>query len=54
MAAVRIVPMTATYATDVAGWRYPPPYDCYDLAEVDPGFLVDPANGFFALTDDEP
>jgi ribosomal-protein-alanine N-acetyltransferase len=53
MAAVRIVPMTATYAIDIVGWRYPPPYDCYDMTEVDPDFLVDPANGFFALTDDD-
>ena len=46
MAAVRIVPMTEPYAADIAAWRYPPPYDCYDMTEVDPGFLVNPENGF--------
>ena len=53
MTGVRIVPMTATYAADIAGWRYPPPYDCYDMTDVDPGFLTDPESGFFALTDDD-
>ena len=53
MAAVRIVPMTEPYAADIAAWRYPPPYDCYDMTEVDPGFLVNPENGFFALTGDD-
>jgi [ribosomal protein S18]-alanine N-acetyltransferase len=52
MAGVRIVPMTAAYAADIAGWRYPPPYDCYDMTDVEPGFLTDPESGFFALTDD--
>jgi [ribosomal protein S18]-alanine N-acetyltransferase len=53
MAAVRIVPMTEAYAADIATWRYPPPYDCYDMTEVDPGFLVDQESGFFSLTDDD-
>ncbi|SRR5712691_1710210 len=43
--------MTQAYAADIAGWRYPAPYDCYDMTGVDPEFLVDPASGFFALTD---
>jgi [ribosomal protein S18]-alanine N-acetyltransferase len=50
---MRIVPMTLAYATDIAGWRYPPPYDCYDMTGVDPEFLVSPESGFFALTDDD-
>jgi ribosomal protein S18 acetylase RimI-like enzyme len=41
--------MTPAYAADIATWRYPPPYDCYDMAAADPAFLTDPANGFFAL-----
>ena len=45
--------MTAAFAADIVGWRYPPPYDCYDMTGVDPGFLVDAESGFFALTDDE-
>lgn len=46
---MEIVPMTASYAADIATWRYTPPYDCYDMTDVDPGFLVDPESGFFAL-----
>jgi [ribosomal protein S18]-alanine N-acetyltransferase len=45
--------MTQAYAADIGGWRYPPPYDCYDMTGVDPDFLVDPESGFFALTDDD-
>lgn len=51
MTGVRIVPMTQAYAADIAGWRYPAPYDCYDMTDVDPDFLVSPESGFFALTD---
>lgn len=53
MGRVRIVPMTAAYAADIATWRYPSPYDCYDMTGTDPSFLTDPASGFFALADDE-
>jgi RimJ/RimL family protein N-acetyltransferase len=48
---VQIVRMTAAYAADIVTWRYPPPYDCYDMAVADPGFLASPDSGFFALTD---
>jgi len=48
---VRIVPVTAAYAADIVTWRYPPPYDCYDMTGADPAFLTDPASGFFALVD---
>ncbi len=53
MTGMRIVPMTRAFAADIAGWRYPPPYDCYDMTGAEPDFLVDPASGFFALTDDD-
>ncbi len=43
--------MTASYATDITSWRYQPPYDCYDLTDVDPGFLTSEESGFFALVD---
>jgi ribosomal-protein-alanine N-acetyltransferase len=49
---VQFVPMTAHYAADVVTWRYEPPYDCYDMTGADPGFLADPANGFYALAGD--
>ena len=44
--------MTADHAADVVTWRYPAPYDCYDMTSADPAFLTDPASGFFALVDD--
>jgi [ribosomal protein S18]-alanine N-acetyltransferase len=44
--------MTPEYAADVVTWRYPEPYDCYDMTGADRGFLVDPAAGFYALVGD--
>jgi len=49
---VQIVPMTATYAAEVVTWRYPAPYDCYDMTDADPAFMASPGSGFFALTDE--
>jgi ribosomal-protein-alanine N-acetyltransferase len=49
---VQIVPMTAQFAADIITWRYQPPYDCYDMTAADPGFMLEPASGFFALTDE--
>jgi [ribosomal protein S18]-alanine N-acetyltransferase len=43
--------MTAAYAADIVTWRYPPPYDCYDMARADLALLADPGGGFFALMD---
>jgi RimJ/RimL family protein N-acetyltransferase len=48
---MQIVPMTLSYASDIVTWRYPAPYDCYDMTNADPAFLTDPASGFFALID---
>ena len=44
--------MTHAYAAEVVTWRYPLPYDCYDMTAVDPAVLADPATGFYALLDD--
>jgi ribosomal-protein-alanine N-acetyltransferase len=44
--------MTAEYAADIVTWRYPPPYDCYDMTGADPEFMLNPDNEFFALAAD--
>ena len=44
--------MTLAYATEVATWRYPPPYDLNDMTGADPAFLASPESGFWALTGD--
>jgi [ribosomal protein S18]-alanine N-acetyltransferase len=48
---MQVTPMNAAYAADIATWRYPAPYDCYDMTGVDPAVLVGADSGFFALTD---
>jgi [ribosomal protein S18]-alanine N-acetyltransferase len=49
MAEILIAPMTAEYAADILSWRYPAPYDCYNVAGGDPGYYLDPANGVYAV-----
>ncbi|HEY2551880.1 MAG TPA: GNAT family protein [Streptosporangiaceae bacterium] len=49
---MQIVPLTPEHAADIVTWRYPPPYDCYDMTGADSAVLTDPASGFFALTGD--
>jgi len=48
---VRIVPMTPAYAAEIVTWRYPPPYDCYDMTDASPAFIASATSGFFALVD---
>jgi ribosomal-protein-alanine N-acetyltransferase len=43
--------MNQAYATEVITWRYPAPYDCYDMTDADPAFLTSPDSGSFALID---
>jgi [ribosomal protein S18]-alanine N-acetyltransferase len=49
---MEIVPITPAYAAEIVAWRYPSPYDCYDMTSVDPAALLGPDAGFFALTDE--
>lgn len=48
---MRIAPLTREHAVDVCTWRYPAPYDCYDMTGADPDQLLDPRSGFHALLD---
>lgn len=48
-AGMRVVAMTHEYAADIITWRYPAPYDCYNVSGVEAAFLLDPGNGVFAL-----
>ena len=49
---MRIAPLTSTHAEDICTWRYPAPYDCYDMTGAQPAELL--GAGFNAvLIDDE-
>jgi ribosomal-protein-alanine N-acetyltransferase len=48
---VNIAQMTVALAAQVVTWRYPPPYDAYDMVNADPDFLADPTSGFHALVE---
>jgi ribosomal-protein-alanine N-acetyltransferase len=50
---LRIEPLALAHAEEIVTWRYPPPYDCYDMTGADPADLMDPAAGYYALLDDE-
>ena len=43
--------MTAAYAAEIVTWRYPAPYDCYDMTSAEARFIASPASGFFALAE---
>jgi [ribosomal protein S18]-alanine N-acetyltransferase len=43
--------MTPAYAADIVTWRYPEPYDCYDMTGTDPGFIASPESGYYAVVD---
>jgi hypothetical protein len=50
---MQISAMTPAFAAALVGWRYPAPYQRYDLAGADPAYFTDPAHGFHALVDDD-
>jgi hypothetical protein len=47
---MQLVPMTAAYAAEIVTWRYPAPYDIYDMPDEDAAVLTGADGGFFALT----
>jgi RimJ/RimL family protein N-acetyltransferase len=53
MGTMHIAAMTAAHAREVVTWRYPPPYDVYDMTGADPGHLAGADSGFYALLDRE-
>jgi len=46
-------PMDAEAAQELLGWRYPPPYDIYNVPEeadaVAVGFIIDPRNCYYRI-----
>ncbi|MEN8705077.1 MAG: GNAT family protein [Nocardioides marinisabuli] len=52
LGSLALAPLTRDQAVEVCTWRYPAPYDCYDMTDADPDELADPASGFHALTAD--
>ena len=46
---MHIAPMTPAHAADIVTWRYPAPYDCYDMTNASQAFLTSPEGGFYAL-----
>jgi ribosomal-protein-alanine N-acetyltransferase len=46
---MQVAPLSREHALDICTWRYVPPYDCYDMTEADPDWLLQPESGFHAL-----
>jgi ribosomal-protein-alanine N-acetyltransferase len=46
---MQIAPMTLAFAADIITWRYPAPYDCYDMTSASQAILTSPEGGFYAL-----
>lgn len=47
--AMQVAPLRREHAADICTWRYPAPYDCYDMTDGDPDELLRPQLGFHAL-----
>jgi ribosomal-protein-alanine N-acetyltransferase len=46
---MELMPLTREHALDLCTWRYPAPYDRYDMVHADPEQLADPESGFHAV-----
>lgn len=46
---MQIAALTRQHAVDICTWRYPSPYECYDMTNADPDWLLEPEAGFYAL-----
>lgn len=47
---LRVQPLTPAWAAELCTWRYPAPYDVYDI-DTEPAALLNPDLGFHAVTD---
>lgn len=45
----QVAPLTREHANDICTWRYPEPYDVYDMSGADPHGLARGGRGFYAL-----
>ena len=46
---LRLTPLAPAQAAEICTWRYPAPYDCYDMTGATAEELAAPSAGFFAL-----
>jgi ribosomal-protein-alanine N-acetyltransferase len=46
---MQVRPLREEHALDIVTWRYDPPYDCYDMTDAEPAWLLTPESGFHAL-----
>lgn len=44
-----LAPLRREHAVEICTWRYPAPYDCYDMTGADPDELLLPGLGLHAL-----
>jgi ribosomal-protein-alanine N-acetyltransferase len=50
--ALRLVPLRREHAAEISGWRYPPPYDTYDVEEGEE-HMLQPELRYHAVLDGE-
>ncbi len=50
---LRIEPLGSDDVRAIASWRYPPPYDLYDIPDDDPEALAELLNGSYSVARDE-
>lgn len=46
---LHLTPLAREHAEEIVTWRYPEPYDIYDMTGADPAELVEPELGFHAV-----
>ena len=50
---MHVAPLLRKHALDICTWRYAPPYECYEMTDADPDWLLQPEAGFHALLADD-